>query len=1644
MQPDKLMTSFIRFLACVLLSLCSMAGHAGTLSDIPLSLKGGVPPNVMFALSTEFPTAITAAYQGASDYSASNEYVGYFDPDKCYSYSSANGYFSPIGGSSNHACSTWSGNFLNWATMTGLDEFRYAMTGGQRVLDTAALTVLERTYISNQGSAASNFPNKTFVENGTTTPFPVNGSTVTIQNHARGSQMVILPTGGDTISCASPAVSSGSFSCGSMVLTASGTTASCTAWSGSGTSASPYICTAFTYGGGITGTATKKTVSTASLGTSSSNATVTCSNPGFATPPFSCTLTMGNGATGSCNSWSGSGTQASPYVCTSFSSFSSSSTNDVFTPRGTGNTVANFSATTVGGQVSENVSCTLSSTGPTLTCPMSSSGAASGDKAVCTTFAKDGSGNYKCSDSFGFFRTSNNSASSDENYVSSSNRNNTTSTISVSGKNRSYYLNYTITYTPNVTSNVYYTQTYPGSASITDIYYYTSAYDVAFGASQTYNVRVKVCDSSIGLESNCKQYGSAYKPTGVVQENGDMMRFGVTSYFQANDIDNAVLRSKLKYVAPTKYSAAGQPVANPNAEWSATDGTLVSNPDSSDAATANSYIGASGNTGVINYINKFGTTSQSYKTYDTVGKLYYETLKYLRGKTATPDFYKGAKVSNADGFPVITQWDDPVQYSCQKNYIITIGDTHTWCDKRLPGDSHSGNGNAACNAYTDGNGNAHASDFGSLPNDAALNVSTLTSAVGALEGVANLATNYTGAGGAGYGMAGLSYWAASQDFRPDLPGTQHVQSYVIDVQESRDCGYRSQFWLTSKYGIPDSYDAAGAWLTTNNPAMGTAVISSGGCASNAPPSSAWPKNLLRAGDPQSMISSVRSALTTIAAQIGDEAALAQSSGTLDTGTGAYIYRALYNSGGWQGDLQALAIDTTGTVAAAPAWKASTRLPLPAQRNIFTFNDGLAANGSAETTANSRRGVSFNAASFANLSSWQQALLNNDQFGVADGLGADRVSWVRGDQSKEALAAGTTTANTNPNYGWRSRSPSASTGLTNLLGDVVNSNPVFVAEPAAQPGAGFTTYARSIRARRPAIYVGGNDGMLHAYDASYTLNAAGMPQPTSTSGAELFAYVPGAVYKNLPQLMAPNYSHKYFVDGSPTVVDACFGNAAGTPCSASTSWKTMLVGGLNAGGQGIYALDVTDPTAFSASKVLWEFTDRDDPDLGYTFSKPVVVQLNNQKWAVIFGNGYNNTVADGSASTDGRAYLYVLYVDGPGNGNRWVRNTNYFKIPLISPAEAATPLSPANGLSTVSAVDRDQNGTADIVYAGDRYGQLWKVDLSSAAPSGWAVDLSSGGKPSPLFTAAVSGAVQQVTTGIEVAAHPNGGFMVMFGTGSWVDTSDPFGPYTGNSLYGIWDKDDHSTIVSRSQLQPQKTLAYITSAGVACTAGADDCYGVISNCQPNYGGVQRSAAATALCPATLVASGNTGQQQLGWVMDLPGSGERTRSSAPRISGNVVSFTTLMPATDPCSGNTAGTEYNLSFLTGGATGRAIYVLPGNSTGLVSTTAVPGATAQPIQVVVSSKTISGGASDTPAVFNSTPAATTITVCGGSSGVACDSTFIPGWGFLRNISGPTANAGKYALNCFPASIGDTQPTCIRKTKPGKYGRLDWRQINR
>ena len=175
-----------------------------------------------------------------------------------------------------------------------------------------------------------------------------------------------------------------------------------------------------------------------------------------------------------------------------------------------------------------------------------------------------------------------------------------------------------------------------------------------------------------------------------------------------------------------------------------------------------------------------------------------------------------------------------------------------------------------------------------------------------------------------------------------------------------------------------------------------------------------------------------------------------------------------------------------------------------------------------------------------------------------------------------------------------------------LGDIVSSSPIFVGNPpfllsrhAREPA--YSAFVAATPTRPKMVYVGANDGMLHGFDADHR--------------PEKLAFIPAAVFRNLHELTKPNYTHhKFFVDGTPTIGDVFYAGA----------WHTVLVGGLNKGGQSIYALDITDPGSFS------EAQRRQHLPLGIHrcrsrlhYSRPAIVRMANGKWAAVFGNGYNN-------------------------------------------------------------------------------------------------------------------------------------------------------------------------------------------------------------------------------------------------------------------------------------------------------------------------------------------------------------------------------------------------------------------------------------
>ena len=1539
--------------------LCSLPALAGTLADTPLYLQSPIPPNVLFSLSVEFPTANTAAYQGSNDYSASETYLGIFDPVKCYAYNSSNNYFSPAAAATSHSCSSnWSGNFLNWATMTGLDEFRYAMTGGNRFIDTASLTVLERAYQSGQGGT-SNFTNKTYAGTGAT-PYPSTAN-LTIANQGQGTQMQVTLGGTGTAQCANPQRSGSAFAC-DLTMQNTNETGSCTSWTGTGTNASPYTCSTFGAFAGA-GTPTGSTPGIKSTATTTSTDTVTCSNPsGTSSSNFSCTLTDTQSNTGSCTTWTGNGTSASPFSCSNFGTFGSAT----FTASSQAAATSYSTPSTIpkAPDVTEST-CSIGQNSPfTITCSLNSTPARTFSCTPDATVQVNIGGNSRtvryCSSSVGGPITGSPAAT----HVSHTNS--TNNVLRDNNNGPRYYPPEQVTYNEAQASVTYwYIPSYTGSDA-TAAYYYYSTYNLTFGGSTKYYVRAEVCQpspaSGTAREDNCVKFGtSSYKPVGEVQNNGEKMRFGLFSYYKANDIDNAVMRSKMKYVAPLKWSSSGGSIANSNAEWSATNGMLVANPDSSEASA--SYPSAVSKSGVINYINQFGTAAQGYKTYDNVSKLYYEGLKYLRGLQPTTAFYTRATAASADGFPIITTWDDPVQYWCQKNYIIAMGDTHTHCDKRLPGGTSTSYGSSQCQ------GNSQASDQGSLGGDTGVNVATLTNALGTLEGRSNLANTFGFAGTASYYMSGLAYGAAKDGFRTmskTVDGTTTsvpvtARTYVIDVQEYGDQGVGSQYWLAAKYGGGDTFDSSGNPLNWSRTIPGY--------------TGAWPNTLLPAGNPADMIAAVKGALSSIAAQTGAGAAVGVSTGDLRTGNGTNLYSATYNSQGWSGDVRSYRLSSDLTINLTPIWSAAASLnPTTlntsgssnwSARRVLTFNDGLLADGTADTSAVGRQGAVFtattdtddNAVFGTDLSARQQDLLNRDPgSNLTDSRGPYRIRYLLGDNSNEGSNG----------FNWRTR--------TSSLGDFINSSPLYIRFPTDRyvpPAdyADFKVYATAVASRTPVVYVGANDGMLHAFNASDASDdGVSAPNATANSGKEVLAYVPSPVYPKLNQLPWQNYSHKYFVDGTPVAADAQLSSASCTVSSdANKCWRTILTGGLNGGGQGIYALNVTNPSTFASgtpkSLVFWEFTDRDDADLGNTYVQPIVRKMNNGKWAVIFGNGYNNTDSDGRVSATGHAYLYILYVDGPGfdsngRGNPWTLNTNYRKIALIAPNAGTTPLSPANGLSTVFGLDKNEDNVVDYLYAGDRYGNVWKIDVSDSDPANWASAFGTVTAPLPLFTAQTDETTpkkQQITTSPIATIHPGGGFMVLFGSGSFVDDSDNQAPFSTNSFYGIWDKDDGTRVTSRSQLQKQASLAKATIDPDSDPATDNSItYGLQSDCVPQYGAtavVQAAATITDTCPASLApaAVNQPVAQQRGWVLDLQNdpaisnSGERYMSSVlPILESGLLTFVSLTPSGDICGGNSYDWTYNLDYLTGGSYSKPVFYTDSSLSTAVSVTfTIPGTT-------------------------------------------------------------------------------------------------------
>lgn len=546
---------------------------------------------------------------------------------------------------------------------------------------------------------------------------------------------------------------------------------------------------------------------------------------------------------------------------------------------------------------------------------------------------------------------------------------------------------------------------------------------------------------------------------------------------------------------------------------------------------------------------------------------------------------------------------------------------------------------------------------------------------------------------------------------------------------------------------------------------------------------------------------------------GAASAVAVNSGS--AGANGFVYQAKYDLG-WTGQLNAYAVQTDGTLAASPTWQAG------AQLNALNWDTGRTVITYKPSTGNGIRfrwPVNAAAPTSTELDAAQIAALNADASGTADGRGSGRLNYLRGNRAQEG-------SNTATQFRQRN----------GVLGDLVNSSPIYVGEPKdSPPDASYAAFRSAYQARTRMVYVGGNDGFLHGFRAS--------------DGVELLAYMPSAVFANISKLTAQSYTHRYYVDASPGVGDV----------KIAGNWRTLLAGGLGAGGRGVYALDVTDPSIFQENQAntvsLWEFNSSNDADLGYVFDTPTMVRLNTGQYGVLFGNGYNNTGSGESA-------IFILNA-ADGSVIRKIRT---------GVGSVATP----NGIGNARAIDTDGNGTVDIVYGGDLRGNMWKFDLSDANAGNWAVAFNGA----PLVTVQISSDDQPITAAPDVTPHPLGGYMVVFGTGRYIATGDQLVTDT-QSLYGVRDDGGHSSR-NRGHLEPQ------TITGTTTIAGKN--YRLVSQNPINW------------------------TSRDGWRLDLPAAGERVVVEPVLRFGRVV-FTTLIPDNSPCSAGGYSWLMEIDYLTGG---------------------------------------------------------------------------------------------------------------------------------
>ncbi|PKB24375.1 pilus assembly protein [Janthinobacterium sp. 64] len=979
------------------------------------------------------------------------------------------------------------------------------------------------------------------------------------------------------------------------------------------------------------------------------------------------------------------------------------------------------------------------------------------------------------------------------------------------------------------------------------------------GVAATHGVflaRVRVCDAEEGplRDDLCLAYGKHYKPVGAVQRHGGRVRVGVFGHLNgvpasAGPVYGGVLRAPLAHVGRQRWTAPDfMPQDNAGEEWNPATGVYV-------------FQSAGPGGGVTAYINGLGRGNAghpgTYASAAPLAELLYESLRYLQGRQASAVVPPATAPPAIDGgLPVVTAWSDPQTASCQRHIVVSLGDAGMAGDRYVPG-------NVPVAPASNGDRARAADGFVPPPFDAM----AWTHAVGSLESggtpgnpaprpdLAALEWLSDGVGGASYHAAGLAYWSHVQPLRPGgkNDGLTKVEHYAGDLRQGDPAGESATtpaatpLLLAAKYGgFLDANGDANPFKSATGSAFDEWSVDG-----------RWPAHYLPGSDPAALIAGLRAAFAaadkaTLPATLAGPALMALASGTEE----AYWFQTQLRlaDGGMSLSRTAFAVGVDGTLLPGkPSWTAGGQ-----EKSV---PDGTPASLRPVYTPDAKGAL-------MPLAWTRLAAEQRGAFDGADGRGEARLAYLLGQRTHEVGQ---------PGGFLRRRSGS--------LGAAPYGNLLYVGAPRlGMAGAGYGLHRQVLLQRRRMLYVGANDGLLHAFDAR--------------TGSEVLAYLPQALLQTAPAAASTHYSPGPLLDGA----------AATAEVLALGHWKTVLVSGMGGGAQGVFALDITDPARFAQDGALWEFTDRDDRLMGNVRAPPAFARINMggkegapayRDFAIV-ASGYNNHVNDGKETTApaAAAAIFLLALDKVP-GTPWLMGSNYFrlKVPVASgggghDTDAGAGAEP-HALGPPAVVPGG-DGALAYIYAGDLQGNIWRLGMAGGPP--WK---EGQGRKLVFVARDAQGRRQPVTQQPSVAYAPGGGYLLLFGTGKLVEAADTWpSAFLSQSFYAVHDDlRETSPTRSRADLEP-RVLGEVV------------------------GGVRVDGAELRY----------TGSEAMrGWYLDFLNpaqTGERSISSAVLAAGKLL-FNTVLPGRDPCA-RPATRLYVLDVLSGFAADGAGVVQAGAQTG------------------------------------------------------------------------------------------------------------------